>query len=492
MLISTLSKVRGEAALDAIIPYLQDEKLQKAAAKAVVSVVCPLESELFGLRSNDAYNALEKAIALLDDPELQAKAKKHLPAPMASPDADGFVPLFNGKDMTGWVWNNSWKGRDGGYAVKAGVMVCDPSKGGNIYTDREFADFIFRFEFKLFKATNNGVGIRAPLDGDAAYTGMEIQILDHDDPEYSWIKPYQAHGSVYGTIPAERGFLKKNGEWNQEEIKVDGRTITVTLNGHVITQGHFDLARSEGTLDHQNHPGLARSKGHIGFLGHGYNIEFKNLSVKELNKEPAKDNVPPEGFTALFNGKDLSGWKGLVADPVQRAKMTPEQLKEAQKKADESMRQHWNPVDGMLVFDGKGDNLCTAKDYGDFEMLVDWKIKEKGDSGIYLRGSPQVQIWDLKNDNAYVGSGGLYNNQKNAAIPLCVADKPVGEWNTFRIIMIGDKVTVYLNNKLVVDNTVLENYWERNKPIYPTGAIELQNHGNTLYFKNIYVRELKK
>ncbi len=199
------------------------------------------------------------------------------------------------------------------------------------------------------------------------------------------------------------------------------------------------------------------------------------------------DNVPPAGFVALFNGNDLAGWKGLVARPPDRAKMTPQQLADAQKKADEWMRAHWKVEDGALVFDGKGDSLCTAKDYGDFELYVHWKILPRGDSGIYLHGSPQEQIWDY-NFNP-VGSGGLYNNQKNPSKPLKCADKPIGQWNTFRIKMVGENVTIWLNGELVVDKVVLENYWERGKPIYPTGQVELQNHGNTLYFKNIYLRE---
>src|SRR5262249_50014260 len=156
---------------------------------------------------------------------------------------------------------------------------------------------------------------------------------------------------------------------------------------------------------------------------------------------------------ALFNGRDLTGWKGLVADPPKRAKMSAEELAVEQKKADESMQQHWKAQDGALVFDGKGQSLCTAKDYGDFEMLVDWKILKDGDSGIYLRGSPQVQIWDPDTKAAGgVGSGGLYNNQKHPSKPSTKADKPVGEWNTFHIRMVGDKVTVHLNDKLVLDN----------------------------------------
>jgi len=203
----------------------------------------------------------------------------------------------------------------------------------------------------------------------------------------------------------------------------------------------------------------------------------------------AADNTTPEDFVALFNGKDLSGWKGLVGNPKTRAAMTSEQLAEAQKTADDEMRAHWKVVDGALEFDGKGKSLCTAKDYGDFEMLVDWKILPKGDSGIYLRGSPQVQIWDTADRPE--GSGGLFNNKIHPAKPLKCADKPIGQWNTFRIKMVGEKVTVWLNGELVADAVVLENYWERDKPIYPTGQIELQNHGNTLWFKNVYLREIK-
>ena len=208
----------------------------------------------------------------------------------------------------------------------------------------------------------------------------------------------------------------------------------------------------------------------------------------------AADNTPPPGFIALFNGKDLTGWKGLLKPPLdspaRRAKATPEQLAEAQKEADDVMRAGWRVENGMLIFNGKGRSLCTAKDYGDFEMYVDWKILPDGDSGIYLRGSPQVQIWDP--NHWKIGSGGLYNNQKNPSQPAKIADKPIGQWNTFSIKMVGDKVAVKLNGELVVDNVVLENYWERDKPIYPTGQIELQNHGNTLWFKNVYLREIPR
>ena len=216
------------------------------------------------------------------------------------------------------------------------------------------------------------------------------------------------------------------------------------------------------------------------------NIQAKIDQYKMTNLQI---NTPPEGFTALFNGQDLSGWKGLVADPVKRAQMTPEMLQQAQSEADELMRAHWRVIDGVLYFDGKGASLCTQKNYRDFELFVDWKIEKKGDSGIYLRGSPQIQIWDMTIRQE--GSGGLYNNQRHPNTPLKSADHSPGKWNTFRIIMRGEKVTVYLNDILVVNNVIMENYWERDRPIYPSGQIELQAHNTPLYFRNIYIRELE-
>jgi len=401
--------------------------------------------------------------------------------PLAAPDAEGFISLFNGKDLAGWV------GDVKGYSAEDGAIRCMPGKGGNLYTARQFGDFIFRFEFMLQPGTNNGIAIRAPLTGDAAYAGMEIQVLDDTSPKFADIQPWQAHGSIYNLVAAKKGHLKPAGQWNTEEIRAVGAKVAVVLNGVTIVDADLDEVRK--TTDPKTiriHPGMDRMIGHIGFLGHGDRVDFRNLRIKPLPPyEAGTNNIPPEGFKTLFNGKDLTGWKGLVKDPKQRAKMTPEQLAAEQKKADESMNQHWKVEDAALVFDGKGKALCTAKDYGDFEMYVDWKIHPGGDSGIYLRGSPQVQIWDRPE-----GSGGLFNNEKNPSKPLVPADNPPMQWNRFRIKMIGDRVWVWLNGVLVVDNTVMENYWERDKPIYPTGQIELQDHGSTLWFRNIFLREI--
>ena len=200
----------------------------------------------------------------------------------------------------------------------------------------------------------------------------------------------------------------------------------------------------------------------------------------------AKDNTPPEGFTALFNGKDLTGWQGLVELP--KRDKDPEKYAAQIKAANEKYLPHWTVKDGVIQYDGKGQSLQTVKDYGDFELLVDWKIGPKGDSGIYLRGNPQVQIWDTAKWPE--GSGGLYNNKPPNNKPLKCADKPIGEWNHFRIVMKGDKVSVWLNEVLVVDNVALENYWKKGEPLPEKGPIELQHHGDHLEFKNIYIKEL--
>jgi hypothetical protein len=215
------------------------------------------------------------------------------------------------------------------------------------------------------------------------------------------------------------------------------------------------------------------------------------------DKANPTDNLPPKGFTALFNGKDLTNWQGLI-DIKQRAKFSPEELVVKQKEANDKILPHWTVQDGILTYDGKANSLQTAKDYADFELYLDWKIEEKGDSGIYLRGCPQVQIWDsdlspgAKGEDKSSGSGGLWNNTRlrEGKIPLKKADKPVGEWNTFHIFMNGDKVTVFLNDILVVDHATLENYWEKDAPVPAKGPIELQHHNDKLWFKNIYIKEL--
>jgi hypothetical protein len=185
---------------------------------------------------------------------------------------EGFVSLVDGKTLKGW------QGDVKGYAVEDGMMKCKP--GGNLFTAKQYANFVFRFEFKLPPGGNNGVGIRTPLRGDAAYAGMEIQILDDSDPVYKNLQPYQFHGSIYGVVPAKRGALKPVGEWNEEEIVADGSHIKVTVNGKVIVDA--DLSKIDKTMDHNQHPGLHNAKGYIGWLGHGDPVAFRNVRIKVL------------------------------------------------------------------------------------------------------------------------------------------------------------------------------------------------------------------
>ncbi len=191
---------------------------------------------------------------------------------------DGFVELFDGISLDNWIGNKE------AYVVEDGMIVVRPTEGsgGNLYTQDEYSDFTLRFEFQLTPGSNNGLGVRAPLTGNAAYVGMELQIIDNTAEIYANLEPYQYHGSVYGVIPAKRGFLKPVGEWNMQEVIVDGSNIKVVLNGTVIVDGDISEAVEDGTMDKRDHPGLKRDRGHIGFLGHGSEVKFRYIRIKEL------------------------------------------------------------------------------------------------------------------------------------------------------------------------------------------------------------------
>ncbi len=211
-----------------------------------------------------------------------------------------------------------------------------------------------------------------------------------------------------------------------------------------------------------------------------------------------ENNQPPEGFTALFNGQDLSGWYGLGHfDPRKLAAMG-EAERAAKKEADlQDVAQHWTVENGELVNDGHGVYLTTEKEYGDIELWIDYKTVPLADSGIYLRGTPQVQIWDYTEEakfklGANLGSGGLWNNSAGASgkDPLVLADKPFGEWNRFRIVQVGARTSVWLNGKAVVENATMENFWDRAQPLFARGPIQLQTHGGEIRWRNIFIREI--
>lgn len=187
--------------------------------------------------------------------------------------ADGFELIFNGENLDGW------RGDTKGYVVEDGVIVCKP--GGNLYLPKDYKNFIIRFDFQVPPGGNNGLGIRAEMGKDAAYHGMEIQILDDYADCYKTLQPYQYHGSIYGVVPVKRGFTKPAGEWNTEEVMADGGKIRVTVNGEVVTEA--DISEIKETMDHRDHPGLHNESGAIGFLGHGARVMFKNVRVKVLD-----------------------------------------------------------------------------------------------------------------------------------------------------------------------------------------------------------------
>ena len=270
--LSAIGRRGDEAATKILSDYLEDEdeNVRKAAVSALLIIKSP------------EADAAVKAWLAEAEPGEEATAAEKLVA--ASPgrdrilpekDEDGYASIFNGQDLDNWT---GWKR---GYTVEDGAIVCKDASL-NLYTKREYANFSLRFEFKLTPAANNGVGIRAPLKGKASEEGMEIQVLDEDHLDYKDIHDYQVHGSVYGLIPAKRGFLKPTGEWNAQEITVDGSHITVVLNGETILDADLVETLAKGALDGKEHTGAARASGHIGFLGHGDTVYYRNLRVKEL------------------------------------------------------------------------------------------------------------------------------------------------------------------------------------------------------------------
>jgi hypothetical protein len=239
---------------------------------------------LLGTAVACASRRAENAVAATD----ATAATKPAAAAASAEDETGFTPIFNGRDLTGWVYGTTGTGQQRkigkGYQVKQDgdtpVVYCTPTDGGFLFTEKEYPNFVLRFEFKLTPNANNGIGIRAPIEGNSAYQGMEIQVLDDSGSKYTKLRPAQYHGSIYDVVACIRGHQKPVGEWNTEEITADGRHIKVVLNGVTIVDANLDDVKDEKTL--RKHPGLKNTTGHIGFLGHGAEVAFRNLRVKEL------------------------------------------------------------------------------------------------------------------------------------------------------------------------------------------------------------------
>jgi hypothetical protein len=386
-------------------------------------------------------------------------------------------PLFNGKDLSGW------KGE--GYAVEGGAIVCTP-QGRNLITEETFSNYVLDFEFQLTPGANNGLGIHYPGTGDAAYTGMEVQILDSTAEKYKDLKDYQFHGGLYTLAAAKQGFLKPMGEWNQQRVTVMGDKIKVELNGEIILSADF----AELSTKFPKHEGVKRRAGHIGWLGHGDRVAYRNINIGELPPVANEAGVKAAGFTKIFDGTTLNGWKH-TADIT-----------------------NWKAIHGILKHNGQPGStpdLWTEKSYGDFTLVCDWRWSGRGpqksqpkvmpdgsnngtveieefDSGIYLRGNTksQVNLW-----NWPIGSGEVYGYRTDAKMsaevkagvtPKANADKPIGEWNRTMVTLKGDRLTVTLNSKVVIDNAQLPGIPE-------SGPIGLQHHGSAIDFANIWIKQ---
>lgn len=403
-------------------------------------------------------------------------------APAQEPEK--FRPLFNGKDLTGWNGE--------GYAVEDGAIVCTP-KGKNLMTEATFSSYILDFDFKLEPGTNNGLGIHYPGEGDGAYTGMELQILDNSAEKYKGLKDYQFHGSMYTLAPAKREGLKPVGEWNNQRITVLGSEVKVVLNGTEILAANLD----ELSAKNPKHEGVKRRSGHIAFLGHGDKVSLRNIKIVEVPPAANDAGVKAAGFKPIFNGRDLTGWK-----------------------YESNGEDNWLAANRILKHTGKKgktNDLWTTENYKDFTMVFDWRWSGRGemknqpvilpdgtqrtdadgkkvtaeieelDSGIYLRGDSknQINLW-----NWTVGSGEIYGYRtdakqsaevKAACTPKRKADRPLGEWNRMMITVKGQRVSVTMNRVPVIENATLNEM--------PTeGPIGLQHHGQAIDFANIWVK----
>jgi hypothetical protein len=382
--------------------------------------------------------------------------------------------LFNGKDLTGW------KGE--GYVVEDGAISCTP-KGRNLMTEETFSNYSLEFEFLLTAGANNGLGIHYPGTGDGAYTGMEIQVLDNTAEKYKDLKEYQFHGSIYTLAPAKKSGLKPVGEWNHQQVIVNGSQVKVVLNGETI----LDVSLDELSKKDPKHEGVKRRAGHIAWLGHGDKVSYRNIKIMEI----APEWETPEGFVSIFDGETLSGWKH------------------------DKEISNWTASGGILKHNGKAGpttHLWTEKSYKDFTMMLDWRWSGRGemkmqpvilpdgthkekaeieelDSGVLMRGEmkSQVNLW-----NWTVGSGEVYGYRmdknmsaevKAAVTPKLKADKPLGEWNHMEITLKGDRLSVILNGKQVIENAQLPD-------VPKEGPIGLQHHGQAIDFANIAIKEL--
>jgi HEAT repeat protein len=468
-----------------VIPFIssEDEQVKSAAMKALASLAGPddqpqLIKLLFATEKpeyiTDIQNAIAASAGKITDPE--KRASQILKAMEGNTQKEKIIPVL---------------AKTGGRAALA-VVLKEFENGNSAMRDVCFKTLTSWRDYSASSALYEICASGNKTFEAQAFTGYIRQIRSTELPDeqklllFRKIMPYALTPERKNVILTELGKLKTYQTLYFVSNYLDDPATSATAAKAAMYIALPSVSSKAGMYGDLVKEILVTATGKLAGQESEYDKEMVN---KYLAGMPAD-----EGFKPMFNGKDLKGWQGLVENPIARAKMKKTDLERKQAEADVMIPSSWSVKDGCIWFNGSGNNLCSIKEYGDFEMMVDWRITKAGDSGIYLRGSPQVQIWDTSRIEvgAQVGSGGLYNNQKNPSKPLKVADNKVGEWNTFRIVMIGEKVSVWLNGELVVDNVTLENYWDRTIPIFPKGAIELQAHGTDLAFRDIYVREISE
>ncbi|MGO1595233.1 MAG: DUF1080 domain-containing protein [Sphingobacterium sp.] len=484
LLLGVLAQRRNAESASVVLPLTgsADQSVRAAAYNALPTVVNANDLEavigLLAAAEGDELKAVQRAaiFAIKADEDRDGKIQKLAGniSRSSAPSAGKFFPIFAGVGGT-----DALKAVEN-YLGNDGLKNQAVSSLAN-WSNAESLPILVR----LVKTEKD------PTIFGSAFTGMIKQLNASDE------------NADQKTLLLKDAFARAQDTKQKQAILTNLQT-TGTYQSLMFASSFMDDAELGGTatnvamniaMDHKEFIGaevreiLDQAAGSLSGSESSY---LKEAIVRHLAEMPAG-----EGYVPIFNGKDLDGWKGLVENPIARQEMGAAELEKKQAEADRKMRENWSAENGDLVFSGHGDNIATIKKYGDFEMLVDWKLDPNGeepDAGIYLRGTPQVQIWDVSRTEvgAQVGSGGLYNNTEHPKDPLTVADNELGEWNTFKIRMVGEDVSVWLNGELVVDSVPLENYWDRNQSIFPEEQIELQAHGSQVWYRDIYVKEIAR
>jgi len=360
----------------------------------------------------------------------------------------GFVPIFNGADLSGWqvMGSESWSAKDG-------VIECSGEGGGWLRSEAQYRDFILRLEYKASKDANSGIFVRATLEGDPAFTGMEIQVLD----DYGEPPDKHSAGSLYDAVAPAVNASKPAGEWNQVEITLWGDELTVVQNGHKLYSVNLaDPALNAPQAEDRKFPNRAQI-GYIGLQNHGSQVWYRKIRINE-------------GYLPIFNGHSVDGWK--TVNPNDKS---------------------WSAADGVLACSGsEGSYIYNVHKYGDFSLRLKYRIAPNGNSGVFLRvgdindfpgSGTEVQILDsYGGEPSKAGAGAIYDliaPSKNMA-------RPADQWNQFQISCWKGRLVIVMNGEKIID-TAIDQY-DKLKRLPAEGYLGLQNHHSRVEFRDISVK----